>query len=279
MTTLVLPISRTGYLKPVFDCLNALEKPEDTELLIITDGELELSRAIDRRLDQISYRRIRVISFGDAPAESIKDRRLRISAIHNKARYHIPEDCEYVLSIEDDTVYPPKTLSELLLTMTTQPTAAFVQGVELGRHNTPYVGGWLADDCYNPSSIESVMPVQEIQEIQAGGLYCALIDADLYKQHYFEPFADFPKGLSCDLNFGLYLVQQGYTCWMDWSIQCDHIGVKGSVNLGNTKPVKVLFERQGDAWTLETLTPIISTYTTNPPAVTMGVPRKKVVRS
>jgi hypothetical protein len=253
MISIILPISRTDFLKPVFDCLNALERPADTELLIITDGDESLGRAVDRRLDSISFKRIQVVNFGDKPGEDINSRRYRISAIHNKAAYYIPNDCEYVFSIEDDTTYPPDTLTRMLKTFEGYSNCAFVEGIELGRRKTPYIGGWKADDVNNPSEILSVMPSHGLQNIDAGGLYCALIDADLYKMHTFEPFdKQGTNGLSCDLNFGLYLRQQNYDCFIDWSIQCDHIGETGSVNLGNTRPVQVIFEKATNRWSART---------------------------
>lgn len=254
MITIILPISRTDCLRPVFSCLNALERPADTELLIITDGNKLLERAVDRRLDSINYKRIRVISYSDEAVADLTPvhrdiRRFRISDIHNKARYYIPQDCDYVFSVEDDTTYPPDTLTRMLKTFAEQPNCAFVEGVELGRRNTPYIGAWKADNVFDPHEIISTMPSHGLQSIDAGGLYCALIDAELYKMHHFEPFDKVgDNGLSCDVNFGLYLRQQRYGCYLDSSIQCDHIGEKGSVNLGNTQPVQVLFEKIGDKW-------------------------------
>lgn len=256
MITIVLPISRTDYLRPVFNCLDKLERPEDTELLIITDGDESLARAVDRRLDSISYKRIQVISFGDTPAEDIDSRRYRIAAIHNKAKHFVSNECEYVFLVEDDTAYPANSLAKMLRTMMSPLMGdlqnGFIQGTELGRRKTPYVGGWICDDINNPAVISSVMPPrggQLFSAIDAGGLYCCLVGFDLYKRHMFEPFdKEGNNGLSCDLNFGLWMSRQGYDCYIDWSIVCDHIGEKGSVNLGNTKPVQVVFERVNGKW-------------------------------
>lgn len=251
MITILLPISRGEYLKPVFDCLNTLERPSNTELLIITDGNDELQKAVDKRLDSINYKRIQVINFGDKPAENINDRRFRISAIHNKAKHYIPENCEYVFTIEDDTVYPPNTLTKILKEFKDSDYTGMVSGVELGRHKTKYIGGWIVDNILDPMKIESIMPkdTDEPSVVQASGLYCALIDAGLYKQHNFAPFdKDGKNGLSCDVNFGLWICRKGYFVLFDWSIQCDHIGEKGSVNLGNTKPVQVVFEKHINRW-------------------------------
>lgn len=253
MVTIVLPISRTDFLRPVFECLKNLDKPSDTELLIITDGNEYLQKAVDKRIEGLKFERIRVINFGDTPGEDIDSRRYRISAIHNKAKYYVPDDCEYVLLLEDDTIYPKDTLTKMLNIYKSSnllDNVAFVQAVQLGRHNAPYIGGWTCDDIENPTEITSVLPQEGITKIDAGGLYCCLVEAFEYKQHTFEPFDKIGKnGLSCDVNLGIYLRQKGYTCYIDWSIQTDHIGDRGSVNLGNTKPVQLKFKKwRDDRW-------------------------------
>jgi hypothetical protein len=151
VVTIVLPISRKDYLKPVFDCLTQLERPNDTELLILVDGGKDLHRAIDKRLDSIAYKRIQVIDFGTQPAETINDRRYRIAAVHNKAKNFVNEATKHVLLVEDDTVYPAHTLVQLAETMQSIDDCAFVEAVQLGRHKTPYVGAWHADNIDTPT--------------------------------------------------------------------------------------------------------------------------------
>lgn len=253
MVNIILPISRTEYLRPVFNCLDKLERPADTELLIITDGDNKLQRAVDKRLDYINYKRIKVINFGDTPAEGIDNRRYRIAAIHNKAGHYVSENCDHVFLIEDDTTYPPDALNKMLKQFQ-DDNCAYVEGVELGRWKTPYIGAWKVDNLLDPNEIISVMPSHGIQNIDAGGLYCALTDAAMYRMHNFEPFDKQGKvGLSCDVNFGLYLRRHGFDCYLDHSIQCDHIGEKGSVNLGNTIPRQVRFSKTSRGWWGETL--------------------------
>jgi len=242
------------YLRPVFNCLAKLIKPPDTELIIITDGDAALEQAVDRRLDSINFRRIQVISFGDIPAEDIDSRRYRISAIHNKAKHFVTDKCEYVMLVEDDTTYPPDALNKMLKIINYNENCGYVEGIELGRRKTPYLGAWKADDLKDPHEIVSIMPSHGVQNIDAGGFYCALTNADTYRNHYFEPFDKVGKiGLSCDVNYCLYLRNQGLDCIVDHSIQCDHIGDKGSVNLGNTKPTRVIFEKTKNKWFARTV--------------------------
>ena len=260
-----MPISRIEYLRPVFESLDKLERPSDTELLIITDGDRELGRAVEKRIENLNYTRIRVINFGDAPAEKIENRRYRIAGIHNKLRHYIPNNCEYVMAWEDDTIIQPNSLIKLLDVFNMYEDCAFVEGVELGRHSTAYLGGWIADDIKNPQVITSVEPPyvgnplkreynEVVLPIDAGGLYCALIKADLYKQHNFKPYDTQGKnGLGCDVNLGLWLRNKGYTCFIDWHVRCDHIGIHGSVNLGNTIVKQVEFKKVNNLWEARTL--------------------------
>lgn len=229
--------------------LAELQKPPETELIIITDGDEALEQAVNARLDSISYSTIQVVSYGDKPGEDINSRRFRISDIHNFAKTLISPKSEFVLSLEDDTTYPPDTLIKMLDTMERYEDCAFIEGVELGRRKSKYIGGWKANNIHYPTEIVSVMPNKGIKPIDAGGLYCALIKAELYRNHHFQPFDKVgTNGLSCDVNFGLWLRQKGYGCYIDHSIQCDHIGEDGSVNLGNTIPQQIIFELSKGKW-------------------------------
>lgn len=253
----------------MFNCLAELIKPPDTELLIITDGNAELEKAVNKRLDSISFSKVKVISYGKEAAKDINERRYRIADIHNLAKTYVPSNCDLVFCIEDDTVYPTNTLEKLQETFNRYEDCAYAEGVEVGRHKTPYIGGWLVDDIDDPFKIESIMPpAQNINDvnwvvhqayieggepIDAGGLYCALINALYYRYHDFEPFDKEGKvGLGCDVELGIFLRRSGYGCYVNWDVSCDHIGEKGSVNLGNVTPVKVVFEKRNNEWSART---------------------------
>lgn len=258
MITCVLLISRLDYLGKVFKCLNDMQKPPGTELLLIVDSiDKPLLAFVNKEIDNLNFSVIKVKYSGNIAAKNdIADRRFRISELHNLARYEIDKKCEYVYLHEDDTIAPPDTLVKLLKVFDIFEDCGFAQGIELGRHKSQYCGAWAVDNLDKPHTIASVMPVYDgakpldvYERIDAGGLYCALVKAELYYNHYFEPFDKQGKnGLSCDLNFGLWIRRKEYSCILDWSIQCDHIGDKGSVNLGNTRPVQVVFEKTRDKW-------------------------------
>lgn len=234
----------------MFKCLEELEKPEDTELLLMIDGDEELRKMVDYLLDVLvsKYKRIQVRDFGNSPASAIPERRIRISQIHNYAKQFISEDVDYVFLVEDDTNFAPDTLNQLLSTMKKyQP--AFVQGVEVGRWKTPYIGGWKVDDLKEPTLVESVNVAEGIEDIDAGGLYCALVKQHLYFEHLFEPYDKKGKnGLACDFNFGLWLRNKGERVMIDWGVQCGHYKEGRQLRLEDVKPVKAIFEKTNDKW-------------------------------
>jgi glycosyltransferase involved in cell wall biosynthesis len=247
MIQIILPISRSDYLDKVFQCLNSLIKPKDTELLIVLDGKSEtLEYLIVTYLERTDFKWITVITFeSDGPKEEIKDRRQRIADIHNLAREYIKDTCEYVFCIEDDTTYPPETLKQFL-----SHRAVYVEGVQLGRHNTPYIGAWESNGVdYALSMMPPTNENIKISRIIAGGLYCCLIKANHYKEHDFKVFdEEGSNGLGCDFNLGYELtIKKHRVCLIDWTIQCGHLTPKGSIDMSNTIPKQVMFEKK-DRW-------------------------------
>lgn len=244
MITIILPISRKEYLLPIFKCLDELKRPDDTELLLLIDGDKELEMMVDHCLNLIEYTRVQVRDFGDSPAAAIDERRYRISNIHNFAKQFIPESCDTVFLLEDDTTFEADAL-ERLYTGMNRTGAIFIQGVEVGRWKSQYIGAWQVDNIYDPSIISSVVPgVRGLQEIDAGGLYCALMEADRYLEHIFEPFDRKGKnGLSCDVNLGLDMRRRGYKCFMDWNVQCGHYKESRKITVENSRVIQVVFEK------------------------------------
>jgi hypothetical protein len=221
--------------------------------LIITNGDKTLQRSVDAKLNRLKFSCINIIHHSDPIGVTIDERRQRISAIHNQAKHNVSKEADFVLLVEDDTTFPPYALKNFLTVFENDPECGFVEGVELSRHNVPYIGGWITDNVYDPTTFRSVMSDDETSHIDAGGFYCALVRTDLYRNHTFKPFDTVgTNGLSCDVNFGLSLSQMGYNNYIDWLVQCDHIGDNGSVNMGNTRPARVVFEKIDGRWLART---------------------------
>lgn len=237
MTTIVLLVSRDEFLTKVITCLELLEcDKEQTNILCIVDGDNALYIKTRNLVQGMKFNQ-RLTVRSDFPGSKlntdIPTRRRRIAFAHNQARDLIQHTDGYVFSVEDDTLFGPTALEKLLRVANTNRAFAFAEGVELGRWGVPYVGAWLADDIYDTkelTSVENIYPVSEDQvptRIDAGGLYCALIRADLYKQHEFNS----DNNLGPDINFGLELRQLGYDNFIVWTVPCKHLFKRGRKEL------------------------------------------------
>jgi hypothetical protein len=266
-TTIILPISRNQHLLKVFASLELLEcDRERTGLLVCVDGESELYLTVRNLVEQSKFTK-RLSVQGNIPGErrefSINTRRRRISAIHNEVRKLI-KPCEYVFLIEDDGVLPPDALSRLLADYMAHPYAGFIEGVELGRWGIPHVGAWRADDVYDMKRLESAMPArpellndatraigripdQVVEEVDAGGLYATLTRYRHYVDHKFQPYEACAFGP--DLEWGIWLRQQGYRNYIDWSVAVEHCQADGtSVHPRSTSITKMTFVKDS-TWT------------------------------
>lgn len=176
-------------------------------------------------------------------AVTIPQRRQRIANIHNQIRGLVGEDVDWVFSIEDDGILPPNALSWLVHDVQDYPAVGLVTGVEVGRWGVPYIGAWQANDVFSPTEITSVaskIMSEDVDEIDACGLYCALIQADLYKTHQFSA----KNGLGPDINMSLEFKQLGWKNYIDWFIPVTHLNEKNGVDIEipadtNTFPVRL----------------------------------------
>lgn len=251
MITIILPISRRDYLKPVFDCLAELEKPKDTELLIILDGSQELEQAVGKRTKQLKgFASIKAVEFGGGAVEGIRERRSRIATIHNMAANYISDSCDKVLLIEDDGTFDKLSLSKLLKLYEEYPNAGSVSGVQIGRHNANVVGVWYTDNVDNASEISTLPPSVGTQEIDAAGMYFLLTLADLYRKINHKPFGDEVQNnlLGPDVNYGLHLRRLGYKNYVDWQVNIDHLTPKGTLSFKNTMASTIKFRKRANRW-------------------------------
>jgi len=248
-TTIILPISREQHLLKVFASLELLEcDRERTSLLAFVDGEADLLLTARNLVEQSKFSE-RLCVQGNIPGErrefSINTRRRRIAAIHNACRELI-KPCDYVFLIEDDTTLAPDTLRRLMSEHLSHPHAGFVTGVQCGRWGINHLGLWAADDPYEPTKIESLMPGDGVEEVDAAGLYACLIRSDLYRRHEFKPFSD---ALGPDVDLGLALRQWGHRNYVDFDVWVDHLKPDGmALTKTNTKPVQIKFVKQNHAW-------------------------------
>lgn len=259
MITIVLTVSRKDYLEKVITAIELLDCDyTKIDILCIVDGDTELYIRTRNLIMGTKYRNRLTVKFeggGKPNRYSIPERRERIAAIHNHARSLINHNDGYVFLVEDDTTFYTNALKKLLKVALENPAFAFAEGVELGRWGVPYVGAWIADDIYNLTelkSVENIQPVpmgQPATNIDAGGLYCALVRTDLYKQHTFTA----KNGLGPDINFGIENRQLGFENFIVWDVPCKHhfdkLGVHQFIDSTAEARTVTLTKKSDTKWT------------------------------
>lgn len=233
MTTIVLTVSRLDYLYKVLSRIELLEcEPREVNLLCVVDGNDALYvRARNMVAGTKFNQRLCVKSTypGQADADDFIGRKRRLAANHNQAGKLIEHQHGFVFSVEDDTLFKSNALKKLMNIAVNNRAFGSAVGVEVSRRGKPHIGAWQADDIYNLSqlvSIENIFPVplgQPATNIDAGGLYCTLIRADLYKQHTFTV----ENGLGPDINFGLENRQLGFENFIAWDVPCTNLYTVG----------------------------------------------------
>lgn len=223
---IILTVSRADYVEKVISKIELLEcDSNNTSFLCLVDGDNSLYIKTRNLVEKTKYSQrltVKVNNSGKPPKLNIKERRKRIAYIHNKARQYVNDE-NYVFSVEDDTLIPPDALKKFLFHMQYAKSTAAITGVELGRWGVPYVGAWKCDDVYAPNKLVSLdnqkITDNVIESIDACGLYCILIRADIYVNTEF----DSRNGLGPDINMGLEARKNGYDLFINWSVGCRHL--------------------------------------------------------
>lgn len=225
-TTIVLPVSREDFIIEVITSLELLDcDPTYTNLLCIVDGDSKLYTKVRALVQGTKFNERLTVQFRNPkPVKKfdIMARRRRIAAIHEFAKHQIGVS-DFVFLTEDDTVVPKNALTRLNDSMRHRGVA-LVEGVEVGRWGTPYIGAWRFDDIYEPTIVTSLAYQDSgVEQIDASGFYCSLVRADLYKLHDFKLF----ESLGPDVSMGLELRRQGFLLMVDWGVPCKHLNMKG----------------------------------------------------
>lgn len=219
--TVVLPVSRKDYLHQIFARFEAMPMFEQTNLLVWVDGPMDLYE-VARNLTRESRFYERLCIYGKkhvVDVGSVRRRRERIAEIHNDIKTRLV-DCDWVFSLEDDTLMPSTTFTTMQKWASYYPHAGIISGIELGRWGYPHIGAWNANDVFEPTEFISTPLSKGLQEVDATGLYCCMIRSDVYKEHTFKPFE---KVLGPDVELGIWLRQQGYKNYIDNDIKCTHL--------------------------------------------------------
>lgn len=164
-------------------------------------------------------------------------------------------DADYVMGIEDDCRIP-KDAMQRLLGHIQKKDVGFVQGVQVGRWYTKYIGAWKFDNLYNPSRIYS-LPYRDawskwlpkhLEDIDGGGFYCYMTKASLYKDADYK----WKDPLGPDVWYGVGLRKKGYKCLMDWGLVIGHD--TGEILYPDDKVKQVVYNKDKKGWSLESWT-------------------------
>lgn len=245
MITIVLPVSRTTFLKPVMESLNNLNV--EANLLVYVDGDLNDFERWRNAVTQSKFnQKLCVYRKRGKPDDSnILKRRERIGEIHREMLSMIKES-EYIFLTEDDTTFPNNTVNVLMKNLN-DLDAGFVSGVQIGRWGFPYIGAWKVDNLENPTFVESVRLGEGILEVDTAGFYACLMRKETYLNGSFEPFEDV---LGPDFSFGLSLRQKGLKNYINFDIKCGHLRPDRELTFENTKTSVVRFVK-GEQWSIK----------------------------
>ena len=254
--TIVLLVSRSEYIEQVLSLIELQDYDLSLmNLIAVVDGDNELFIKIRNLIQKTKFaEKLTVMYNGEkVNKHDYLSRRYRIADLHNYVKKYLFY-ADYVFMVEDDTILPRNALSKLLYDYELKPHAGFIEGVQLGRWGTPYVGAWKVDDVYDIKQITSMVKKDktELEKIDTGGFYCVLTRFNTYYHHEFKVFKN--NVLGPDFEFGSTLRQEGYENYIDWSIITTHITEDhGKINIKNTKPsiVQYNYDDKLDKWDIK----------------------------
>lgn len=255
MVTIILPVSRDDYLRRVFTQLELMNcNRSEVSILAYVDGPMQLFEKA-RNLVVNSKFEQRLCVFrgkGQPNVGSVIRRRKRIADIHNEIKELI-EPTDFVFLIEDDTLVPVNALETLLKDYQRRSHAGFVSGLQIGRWGFEHLGAWRINDIYNPTEVISTTLEEDLQEVDAAGLFCCLTRYENYMDFKFEPFE---SALGPDVAFGVHLRKEGLMNYVNNSIKCQHLTKRGAIGFDREiVQVKLTKVEDNKPWRLEQYEP------------------------
>lgn len=210
--------------------------PARTNLAFLIDIDEPFIRSrLQKFADEGGYRKVVIEMNKDWHPNEVRlsIRRLRIADVKNQSKKLIRQmDGDIVVGFEDDTTFGNLDLNRLISPLLEHEDIAFVEGVQCGRWGVKMIGAWEVDDPLNPRKASTLLPPSKgnpikkeynyngYQMIDAGGFYGYATRKELYLQHDYYSSGAQPYGP--DVNYGLWLRQQGYKCYIDWETVFGH---------------------------------------------------------
>lgn len=203
--------------------------PANTSLAMIVDGdEPYIVNQLSKLAREGGYKgfQIKVNSQWHPNETKLHIRRMRVADLKNQSKDLINNlEGDIIIGLEDDTVLDRLQSFKQLYDPLLNENTGFVEGVQMGRHGAKIIGAWLADDVYDPHKIETLLPSEgdlekKYEEITGGGFYGYATRRHLYLNHDYYTSASQPYGP--DVNYGFYVNQKGYKCYIDWTLVFGH---------------------------------------------------------
>lgn len=259
LITIFCAFSRQSMGKAWLENLTKVDHdPARTNLAFILDGKMpDLFYMLKEFAKQYGYRSIEILhNHQHEPSGNISARRGRIAFIKNQSKDIIKKyESEYVIGLEDDTVFEFKCFCRLIEPFKSREGIGFVEGVQAGRWGCPYVGVWSVDDFEYVQKITSLtLPEQEprpsvdeqgYEEIDAGGFYYYATPTALYLEHDYSWSGEY---WGADVNYGLWLRNKGYKCLVDWQSRCGHRQIEKPTLYPTDKTVSVCYYKSDNKW-------------------------------
>ena len=234
--TVFCPVTRAHYLKRWFADLYSTDLvPEMTNLVFIIDGNYPNAYAyIMEEMNHTQFRKFLILRNYDYQVNegAIAVRRKRIAEVHEMAKGLVAScDGEYVLALEDDTVFTnlcvyslyepfnPKVGTEIH-SMVHGQVIGLVSAYQAGRWSQKIIGIWQFDDVHNPKECWTDLPKHHYEEITAAGFYCYLTPRSLFLDVPNSTDVTLPWGP--DVEYGLALRKMGYTNYVNWDAPTGH---------------------------------------------------------
>lgn len=173
------------------------------------------------------------------------ERRKRIAEVKQQSKKLVKSlKSDYVLGLEDDTVFDDLCIERLLVPFTIY-NVGMVEGVQCGRWHNKMIGAWQFDDIEKPQELVTLLPGVGFQEIDAGGFYGYIITRENYLA---IPYNYNNEVWGPDVNAGLWLKRQGFNNYIDWDMNFGH-NVGDKILWPDTDLVQYKFRKINDVWT------------------------------
>lgn len=253
--TIFIPLSRTWRIYPITERLAKLNTDGfQVTLLVVVDYNEITQGQLQEAFDKYELPRYKTIfHFTGNPGASEHNanaRRDRIKKVWEIAAQKVPNDAEFVMTIEDDTDFDANALQALMADYDNLTNAGkqvgLVSGIQVGRWGLKMIGAWRTDNIEAPAVWETVpfTRTEILEAVDAAGFYCFVTPAHLFKS------ANYEWGwFGCDVMYGLECRQKGFENFIDWTVETGHV-MQHKTLRPDESCIVARYVRDGEKWKL-----------------------------